>query len=109
MGPPSANPRRKESLAVVHCVHSLRELPKIRRSLIELRDEMLNLEQQEADQLREIASEHQLSSRNLVHYVAMRRRDLRELQTQLTDLGMSSIGRSEAYALSSVSRVVNLA
>jgi pyruvate kinase len=69
---------------------------------------MLNLEQLEADQLRGIAPEHQLSSRNLVHYVAMRRRDLRELQTQLTDLGMSSIGRSEAYALSSVSRVVNL-
>ena len=92
-----------------YCVHPLSELPEIRRSLIELRDEMLDLEQQEADQLRGIAPEHRLSSRNLVHYVAMRRRDLRGLQTRLTDLGMSSIGRSEAYALSSVSRVVNLA
>lgn len=92
-----------------NCVQSLTELPEIRRCLIDLRDEMLKLEQQEADRLQGIAPEHRLSARNLVHYVAMRRRDLRGLQSRLTDLGMSSIGRSEAYALSSVERLLDLA
>ncbi len=57
---------------------------------------------------RQLAREHRSSARNLVHYVAMRRRDLRDLQTRLADIGMSSIGRSEAYALSAVTQLVNL-
>jgi len=90
-------------------VDRFRELPDIRRCLIELRDEMLTLEREEADRLRRVAHEHELSARNLVHYVAMRRRDLRGLQMRLADLGMSSIGRSEAHALSSVNNVIELA
>jgi len=85
------------------------EVAEIRRCLIELREEMLELERRESVRLRGMAPEHRLSSRNLLHYVAMRRRDLRGLQTRLTDVGMSSIGRSEAYALASVNRLVELA
>lgn len=87
----------------------LKDLPDLRRPLIELRDDMLELERGEQGQLRLIAREHRLSARNLVHYVAMRRRDLRGLQTRLADLGLSSIGRSEGHALSSVNNVITLA
>ena len=38
----------------------------------------------------------------------MRRKDLRGLQVELAQLGMSSIGRAEAYALSSVNNVLGL-
>jgi pyruvate kinase len=42
------------------------------------------------------------SARNLVHYVALRQHDLRDLQGRLADLGLSSLGRSESCVLSSV-------
>ena len=35
------------------------------------------------------------SARNLAHYLALRRRDIRGLQLQLALLGLSSLGRTE--------------
>src|SRR5210317_1394850 len=40
--------------------------------------------------------ERQPSARNLLHYLALRRHDLRDLQEQLARLGLSSLGRAEA-------------
>ena len=48
------------------------------------------------------------SARNLVHYLALRRRDLRPLQERLARLGFSSLGRCEAHALSSIDAVIHL-
>ncbi len=45
------------------------------------------------------------SARNLIHYLALRRHDLRELQPKLSALGLSSLGRSEADVLASVAAV----
>ncbi len=39
---------------------------------------------------------------NLAHYVALRRRDLRELQSQLAAFGLSSLGHSEAKVLAAL-------
>ncbi|MBM3818822.1 MAG: pyruvate kinase [Acidimicrobiia bacterium] len=48
------------------------------------------------------------SGRNLLHYLAMRRRDLRSLQEQLAARGLSSLGRAEAQALASVEAVLDV-
>ena len=48
------------------------------------------------------------SARNLVHYLALRRRDLRPLQERLARLGLSSLGRCEAHTLSSIDAVIRL-
>jgi pyruvate kinase len=45
------------------------------------------------------------SARNLIHYVALRQIDLRDLQGQLTDLGLSSLGSAEQHVLASVRTV----
>ncbi len=45
------------------------------------------------------------SARNLIHYLALRRHDLRDLQPKLSALGLSSLGRSEADVLASVAAV----
>jgi len=45
---------------------------------------------------------------NLVHYLALRRHDLRSLQAHLTGLGLSSLGRTESHVLSSIQRVIQL-
>lgn len=39
------------------------------------------------------------SARNLAHYMALRRHDIRKLQSQLARLGLSSLGRTESHVL----------
>ena len=41
---------------------------------------------------------HRRSARNLAHYLALRRHDVRELQSQLALLGLSSLGRTESQS-----------
>ncbi|MGE0116013.1 MAG: pyruvate kinase [Steroidobacteraceae bacterium] len=83
-------------------------LSALRNSLLQLKNAMLALEQQHTELLAGIAAQHQGSARNLLHYLAMRKQDLRALQTQLAGVGLSSIGRSEAHALSTVNAVLDL-
>jgi pyruvate kinase len=49
------------------------------------------------DWLAAVAPEHRPSAQNLVHYWAIRQFDLRQLQTDLAVLGLSSLGRSESH------------
>jgi pyruvate kinase len=73
-----------------------------------LRESMLALEAAHADTLRAVSPRYQLSARNLLHYIAMRRHDLRTVQAELAALGLSSLGRAEACALSSVDTVLGV-
>lgn len=81
-------------------------LADLRRALQELRDSMLQLESEHSAALHGIASRHSAGARNLLHYLAMRRRDLRQIQTMLATLGLSSLGRAESAALFSVDAVL---
>lgn len=47
------------------------------------------------------------SARNLTHYLAVRQHDLRALQDELSALGLSSLGRSEAHVLATIDAVLN--
>jgi pyruvate kinase len=46
------------------------------------------------------------SAENLAQYLALRRRDLSELQIRLAALGLSSLGRSEAKALAALDAII---
>lgn len=48
---------------------------------------------------------HHRSARNLAHYMALRRHDLRELQANLAAIGLSSLGRTESHVLSAIQNV----
>jgi pyruvate kinase len=48
------------------------------------------------------------SARNLLHYLALRRHDLRPLQLRLGILGLSSLGRTEAHVLATVDAVLEV-
>ncbi len=56
--------------------------------------------------LEEVHANYRDSARNLLHYLALRRRDLRPLQIRLTALGLSSLGRAEAQVLATVDAVL---
>ncbi|MDO5652479.1 MAG: pyruvate kinase [Brachymonas sp.] len=53
-----------------------------------------------------IHAHYQSSARNLLHYLALRRRDLRPLQLRLAALGLSSLGRAESHVLATVDAVL---
>lgn len=48
------------------------------------------------------------SARNLAHYLALRRFDLRSLQDSLSETGISSLGRCEAHVLQTLDQVISL-
>lgn len=55
-----------------------------------------------------IATTHQRGAKNLLHYLALRRHDLRPLQTQLVELGLTSLGQVESHVLASLDNVLYL-
>jgi pyruvate kinase len=56
--------------------------------------------------LEEVHSNCRDSARNLLHYLALRRHDLRPLQLRLAALGLSSLGRAESHVLASIDAVL---
>jgi len=58
--------------------------------------------------LRDACDEHRESARNLAHYIALRRHDIRDLEEKLTAQGLSSLGRAEADVLCAVDALLRL-
>ncbi len=71
-----------------------------------LRDDAIALERELFSALQQVAPHHRESTRNLIHYLAVRRHDLRLLQHELSLLGLSSLGRLEAHVLASLNSVL---
>jgi len=76
------------------------------RTLATLRDDALALERHFSGALAAIPGERRPSGRNLLHYLALRQHDIRRLQSELAELGLSSLGRLEAHTLASIEAVL---
>jgi len=74
--------------------------------LSQLRAAMLREEGTWKERLNEVCDVHRESARNLVHYLALRRHDIRDLQERLAAIGLSSLGRAEANVLGAVDSVL---
>ena len=83
-------------------------LEKLIGSLNLLLSEMLELEASGLIHTTQVQLSHQASARNLVDYLALRRRDIRQLQSDLASLGLSSLGRTEPHVQSSLVTVLNV-
>jgi pyruvate kinase len=73
-----------------------------------LRRSALDLEREYALELDDLAPELRRSAVNLLHYLAVRHHDIRELQGLLAQLGMSSLGRMEAHVMATLDAVAGL-
>ena len=51
--------------------------------------------------------DYEKSATNLAHYLALRRRELRELQDELMALGLSSLGRCESRVLPNLDAILH--
>jgi pyruvate kinase len=80
-------------------------LEQLSRELASLCGDMLELENSMMKRPLGLHEAHQRSARNLAHYLALRRHDIRELQAQLALLGLSSLGRTESHVLNAVQTV----
>jgi len=78
------------------------------RELTAIREEMVDGPAMSQGRLERVHSNYRDSARNLLHYLAIRRRDLRPLQMQLAALGLSSLGRAESHVLATVDSVLEV-
>ena len=77
-------------------------LERAKRGVEELRRAALAAEQEFSAELKLAAPSMRESAFNLVHYLAVRRHDVRGLQDELARLGLSSLGRMEAHVMASL-------
>lgn len=77
----------------------------VSQELLRIERRLLDMEERMQPVLDRVPADHRESARNLVHYVALRQLDLRELQEELQLRGLSSLGRSESCVLRSLREV----
>ena len=82
------------------------EIESVIARLLPIRADVLEAEQHFARELDHVHLGHLESARNLSHYVSLRAHDLRQLQTDLGRLGLSSLGRLESHTLATLDAVL---
>lgn len=88
----SASPSSPSPAALLDTIHRLIEAA-------------LQQEQAHAARIAALPPSRQASARNLLHYLAVRQVDLRPLQLQLAQLGLSSLGSLETHVLAALETV----
>lgn len=84
------------------------QLASILDQLTTIRSNLHSLASQFADPLREAHADYRHSAQNLVHYMALRRHDIRRLQEKLAALGLSSLGRTESHVAAALEAVLKI-
>jgi pyruvate kinase len=74
--------------------------------LRELRESCLAMEREFGASVAEACPQCRPSAENFLHYLALRKHDLRDLQYRLANLGLSSLGRSEPSVLAGLDAVI---
>jgi pyruvate kinase len=85
-----------------------REIESIIAQLQPIRLEVLQAEQHFREELDCVYSGNLQSARNLVHYLSLRRHDIRELQQDLGRLALSSLGRLESHVIATLDALLAL-
>ena len=73
-----------------------------------IRLEVLQAEQHFRGELDRVYLGNLQSARNLVHYISLRRHDIRELQEDLGRLALSSLGRLESHVMATLDALLSL-
>jgi len=73
-----------------------------------LRNELKELEHLTSAELKKVGLFHRASATNLVHYLGLRRRDMRPLQERLAATGLSSLGRMESHVQTNLNAIIDL-
>jgi pyruvate kinase len=85
-----------------------RRITELLEQLEQIEVEAKALEKKYEKRLKKIHPANQKSALNLIHYLALRNQDIRDLQNTLGQLGISRLGRAESHVLASIAAVKNL-
>ncbi|KAB2833743.1 MAG: pyruvate kinase, partial [Candidatus Dadabacteria bacterium] len=85
---------------------SQQELLRLIKQLSEIHKEMMIFADKYTGSLYDLDPAYDESAKNLLHYLAFRRHDLRVLQSELAELGLSSLGRSESHVMATIEAVL---
>jgi len=86
-------------------VASALDIEQVGFKLQAISDRARDFESKYADDLIAVHPEFRDSARNLVHYLALRQTDIRDLQEDLAILGLSSLGQAERNVMASIRAV----
>ncbi|NKX55607.1 pyruvate kinase [Arthrobacter mobilis] len=78
------------------------ELEALLADVRRLHQDLLEAEARQAAEIAAVRPRHRYSAANLVHYVELRRHDIRDMQARLARYGLTSLGRTESRVLASV-------
>ncbi|MHA6246965.1 pyruvate kinase [Pontibacter sp. CAU 1760] len=81
------------------------KLKQLIKQLDTLHQEATALEQRFEPAIEKVHPTFRKSARNLLHYLSLRKHDIRELQESLAQLGLSSLGRAEGHVQASLQAV----
>jgi pyruvate kinase len=84
------------------------ELADLARELAALRAELAAAAASSPLPLEQVHPDNRASAINLLHYLALRRQDIRALQDRLSARGLSSLGRAESHVLDAVDSVLGV-
>jgi len=73
-----------------------------------LYDKLLDSEKKSPEKLLKINSQHYQGAINLIHYLALRRQDMRPLQNDLAAVGLSSLGCAGSHVLQNLRAIIML-
>jgi len=76
--------------------------------LSEIRHSLISQETEFGQRITTAHPAYRRSVANLIHYLALRRHDIRLLQDELAALGLSSLGRAESHTLWTLDAVLNV-
>lgn len=76
--------------------------------LTSLKEDLLSMKINKPEYLNAYNPEYRESVQNLFYYLALRSQDIRFLQTQLSEIGLSSLGRTEFNVMESINSVLHL-
>ncbi len=84
------------------------DLSALEAEVRDLRESLLTAEKVRSAEIAAVHPVHRRSAVNLVHYVELRNHDIRDLQSRLALVGLSSLGRSEPYVLATIEAVLSV-
>lgn len=68
----------------------------------------VDYERKHDHELKKVKNQHKKSAYNLVHYLALRSEDIRELQILLGNMGISRLGKAEGHIMTSMLAIRNV-
>jgi pyruvate kinase len=85
-----------------------KKLTQLLQQLEDIKQQAAEFEKKYSGELEKVPPSNLKSAKNLIHYLALRNQDIREIQDTLWQLGISRLGKAESHVLASIVSVQNI-